>query len=615
MAIEKWKYFCFVFIFMILSSTHGKNTRFGQRADSLFFPAESDSSVWTLQIDSVEEDEVDRMLKRYARSPTATDAPPKTNRSVSEFHLNDNHTTLIVHWAGKGSDVILALSKNGLKGSDSNVFISRNYGKAFTKINDKFQLRNGANAVIDRYYNMKQYNSHYVFTDIINQCVFTTRDFAMSVTAYCNLPFKPRTISIHEMNPSIILAMDEESVNKQLYISENFGFSWRPIHDHVKAFFWGVVPYDNNTDIYLEEIRGSFGNRVWKSNDYFRSTRNKVQLISGVRDFQVKDQYLFATKHVHLLGPRIQSATTQLWVSYNRKKFRKAEFPSHMHQEEFYIADASESQVMACVNHNRTVTHLYVSEVQGLKFSLSLERVVYFNPRGANNDTWLRYYANVTFADIHKVDGMRGIYIASQVINGTFDVNHQRSLITFDKGGEWRLLRAPDYDSAGRRTNCSLGQVAQWSKDKVNSCSLHVTQMLNQFYPGSRSVPILSRRSAPGIILASGVIGKNIKSNPDVFVSTNAGISWHQVLDGNYMYTFADHGGIIVAVKQFASTDTIFVSYDEGKLWEKVKFSHVKIRVYGILTEPGETTSIFSIFGSHLGRHSWIISQIDLRPS
>ena len=46
---------------------------------------------------------------------------------------------------------------------------------------------------------------------------------------------------------------------------------------------------------------------------------------------------------------------------------------------------------MACVNHNRTVTHLYVSEVQGLKFSLSLERVVYFNPKGANNDTWLRF--------------------------------------------------------------------------------------------------------------------------------------------------------------------------------------------------------------------------------
>ena len=67
-----------------------------------------------------------------------------------------------------------------------------------------------------------------------------------------------------------------------------------------------------------------------------------------------------------------------------------------------------------------------------------------------------RYYANVTFADIHKVDGMRGIYIASQVVNGTFDVNNQRSLITFDKGGEWRLLRAPDYDSAGRPTNCSV---------------------------------------------------------------------------------------------------------------------------------------------------------------
>ena len=58
------------------------------------------------------------------------------------------------------------------------------------------------------------------------------------------------------------------------------------------------MPYDNNTDVYVEEIAGSHGNSVWRSTDYFHSARNKVQLISGVRDFQVMDQYLFATKHV-----------------------------------------------------------------------------------------------------------------------------------------------------------------------------------------------------------------------------------------------------------------------------------------------------------------------------
>jgi hypothetical protein len=29
--------------------------------------------------------------------------------------------------------------------------------------------------------------------------------------------------------------------------------------------------------------------------------------------------------------------------------------------------------------------------VTGTKYSLSLENVIYFNPKGAHNDTWLRY--------------------------------------------------------------------------------------------------------------------------------------------------------------------------------------------------------------------------------
>lgn len=54
------------------------------------------------------------------------------------------------------------------------------------------------------------------------------------------------------------------------------------------------------------------------------------------------------------------------------------------------MADASEDQVMVCATHDNNITHLYISDVQGSRFSLSLENIVYFNPRGANRDTWLR---------------------------------------------------------------------------------------------------------------------------------------------------------------------------------------------------------------------------------
>ena len=43
-----------------------------------------------------------------------------------------------------------------------------------------------------------------------------------------------------------------------------------------------------------------------------------------------------------------------------------------------------------CVSHDNRSSHLYVSNVNGTKFSLSLEDLLYFNPKGTHNDSWVR---------------------------------------------------------------------------------------------------------------------------------------------------------------------------------------------------------------------------------
>jgi hypothetical protein len=67
------------------------------------------------------------------------------------------------------------------------------------------------------------------------------------------------------------------------------------------------------------------------------------------------------------------------------------------------------------------------------------------------------YYYNQTFADVTKVEGLRGIYIASQLIqsNGSFSPENQRSLITFDKGGSWELINSPTVLDGQDNTNCT----------------------------------------------------------------------------------------------------------------------------------------------------------------
>lgn len=69
---------------------------------------------------------------------------------------------------------------------------------------------------------------------------------------------------------------------------------------------------------------------------------------------------------------------------------------------------------------------------------------------------------DTTFADIHKVEGMKGIYIASQVLDSVGinpGVEHLRSLITFDWGGEWRPITAPKFTSDHQPIYCDVVSV------------------------------------------------------------------------------------------------------------------------------------------------------------
>ena len=58
--------------------------------------------------------------------------------------------------------------------------------------------------------------------------------------------------------------------------------------------------------------------------------------------------------------------------------------------QDVYVADVSEGQLMVCVAHNASHTNLYISDPSSYKFSLSLERIVYFNPKKSLNNNWIR---------------------------------------------------------------------------------------------------------------------------------------------------------------------------------------------------------------------------------
>ena len=59
------------------------------------------------------------------------------------------------------------------------------------------------------------------------------------------------------------------------------------------------------------------------------------------------------------------------------------------------------------------------------------------------------------FADVYKVEGIRGFYIASQFLNSTFSLYNQASLVSYDKGAPWTDIVAPSIDADGDATGCT----------------------------------------------------------------------------------------------------------------------------------------------------------------
>jgi sortilin-related receptor len=81
------------------------------------------------------------------------------------------------------------------------------------------------------------------------------------------------------------------------------------------------------------------------------------------------------------------------------------------------------------------------------------------------------------FTELYKVEGLRGIYIASKITrqpsSEIISPDHLVSVITFDHGSTWRPITRPTNDDEGQTIYCA-------------NCSLHLSQKFSQLYPITR---------------------------------------------------------------------------------------------------------------------------------
>jgi len=287
--------------------------------------------------------------------------------------------------------------------------------------------------------------------------------------------------------------------------------------------------------------------------------------------------------------------------------FQPIELSQNSFKEHSYtFLDTSENSVFIHVNHfgeKSQTGHIYTSDAEGQKFSLSLHH----NLR-----------VNEGQCDFDKLNGLEGIYMAN-VVNKEWmkeaedmiqteeaesdgmteetDVNNQNkqktnksdtmkdfinSLITFNKGGNWHLIKAPERDFEGKRYDCG------------EECNLHFHGF------SSANPPFYSVESAAGIVIANGNVGQYLSYNEEeinTFLSRDGGYNWFEIKKGSHIYEIGDHGALIVIAEEDRPTNNIYYTWDEGLTWNELNISKDKIFIRNIIIEPTSTSQRFIVYG------------------
>ncbi|KAK1905090.1 VPS10 domain containing receptor SorCS3 [Dissostichus eleginoides] len=532
------------------------------------------------------------------RGSNPRQSEPHLDTSTFALSGDSAHNQAMVHWSGHNSSncvcfqaseiqssvVILILTKlydfNLGAVTESSLWRSSDYGSTYSKLNDKV----GSRTVLSYLYVCPTNKQKIMMLSDpeVESAVLISSDEGTSFEKY-PINFNILSLLFHPAQENWILAYSHDG---KLYSSMDFGRKWQLVHDNVMPgrFYWAVMGLDRESDVVHIETRIAKGRAQYVKCRAQRCTEgNKLYLFPGYVDTNsmvVQDEYVFTQV--------TKSGRASYFVSYMRESFKRMKLPKYCLPKDMHIISTDEKQVFAAVqewNQNNTYS-LYISDSPGVYFTLSLENLR--TSRGP---------AGNLLVDFYKVEGINGMYLANKLLD-----SRVKTFITYNKGQTWALLPAPAADVAGNNLHCIL---------PFCSLHLHLEMSENPYTSG----PITSKKSVPGIIVATGNIGTELSStNLGMFITSDAGNSWRQIFDEEHNVWFLDNGGALLAVLHSPTPIRhLWISLDEGKKWDRHSFSLAPLYVDGVLMEPESDNHIITFFGHFSHRSEWQLIKIDYK--
>ncbi|XP_019736652.1 sortilin-like [Hippocampus comes] len=513
---------------------------------------------------------------------------------VESALFNNTHTfnfkvrtmgSLSLAWVGDETGVILVLTTFQvplfmMRFGQSNLYRSEDYGKTFTDvthlINHTFIQTEFGIAV------SPDHSGKVILTADVSETggfrLFRSRNFGRTFET-SEVPFEPLIQMLY--NPGDCNILLTLSIRLDLWLSEDFGATWRKIHDSVCLVRWGA----KNSIYFTTNNNGSCNDKgmleLRKTVDYGKSFQT---IATRVYSFVLGGRFVFASIMTGKDTERI------IHVSVNGgEAWNIAQLPAVNHEQFYSILAANENMIFMHVDdpEDSGIGTIYVSDDRGTVFSKSLERHLYTT---TGSDT-----------DFTTITSLRGVYMTSVLSeDGTVE-----TMITFDQGARWQILRRP------QNSHCDT----ETSTNRPNRCRLHIHSTFSTAMKMNVPMLPLSQPSAVGLILAHGSVGDGESAvTPDVYVSDDGGYSWSLSLTGPHHYAILDSGALLVAVEHTNfPVNQIKFSTDEGRCWRTYNFTSDRFHFSGMDSEPGSRSLNVSLWGYRNDFTKWVVITIDFR--